>query len=208
MPNVLNNPFFNPELPADRQTTLKQRALPNFIIPGAQKAGTTSLYRYLELHPQVLGAYKKEIHFFDHRVWHGPDYYFYFDLANEAHWRWYWQHFVRSRGRVNGEMTPAYSILPEHRIKELANHLPEIKIIYSLRNHIGKLANIDFKRFNIILAIYLLLISTLINGFWGIVVFILASLLGWITVKLGVERTNLMGAVIIPTLLLLFKVFL
>jgi putative membrane protein len=81
-------------------------------------------------------------------------------------------------------------------------------VIYLLRKHIGKLANIDFKRFNIILAIYLLLISALINGFWGIVIFALASSLGWITVKLGVERTNLMGAVIIPTLLLLFGLFL
>ncbi len=36
----------------------------------------------------------------------------------------------------------------------------------------------------------------------------LASVLGWVTIKLGVERTQLMGAVIIPTLMLLFGIFL
>jgi TctA family transporter len=45
-----------------------------------------------------------------------------------------------------------------------------------------------------------------LDGFIGVVVFALASLLGYITIKLGVERTNLMGAVIIPTLLLLFGI--
>jgi putative membrane protein len=79
--------------------------------------------------------------------------------------------------------------------------------IFILRKRIGNLANIDFSKANIILAIYLLLISGLINGVLGIVIFALASDLGWITVKMGVERTNLMGAVIVPTLLLLFKVF-
>jgi putative membrane protein len=82
-----------------------------------------------------------------------------------------------------------------------------VGLIYLLRKHIGRLANIDFSKANYILAIYLFAICALIDGFFGIAVFILASALGWVTVKMGVERTNLMGAVIIPTLLLLFKVF-
>lgn len=82
-----------------------------------------------------------------------------------------------------------------------------VGVVYLLRNRIGRLANIDFSKANIILAVYLLLISAIINGVLGLVVFVLASALGWITVKIGIERTNLMGAVIIPTLVLLFGLF-
>ena len=39
--------------------------LPAFIILGAQKAGTTSLYEYLCQHPQIVSARRKEVHFFD-----------------------------------------------------------------------------------------------------------------------------------------------
>ena len=50
------------------------RPLPDFLILGAQKAGTTSLHRYLELHPSVLKPRVKEVHFFDEeRAWaRGP----------------------------------------------------------------------------------------------------------------------------------------
>lgn len=48
-----------------RRTTWLGRALPSFLIIGAQKCGTTSLYDYLEEHPQLWGAYTKEVHFFD-----------------------------------------------------------------------------------------------------------------------------------------------
>jgi len=40
-------------------------AMPNFFIVGAQKAGTTSLYHYLEQHPEVYMSSRKEPHFFD-----------------------------------------------------------------------------------------------------------------------------------------------
>ncbi len=39
-------------------------ALPSFLIIGAPKAGTTSLYQYLKQHPQVYMSYPKEPHFF------------------------------------------------------------------------------------------------------------------------------------------------
>ncbi len=82
-----------------------------------------------------------------------------------------------------------------------------VAIIYLLRRYIGKLAEIDFSKFNIILALYLVAIVFVLNGFIGLIIFALASLLGVVTVRLGVERTTLMGAVIVPTILLLFKIF-
>ncbi len=48
-----------------RLPTAILRGLPDFIIVGAQKAGTTAFYSYLIQHPTVLPALKKEIHFFD-----------------------------------------------------------------------------------------------------------------------------------------------
>jgi Sulfotransferase family len=39
--------------------------MPNFFIVGAQKAGTTSLYHYLNQHPQVYMSSRKEPHFFE-----------------------------------------------------------------------------------------------------------------------------------------------
>ena len=42
--------------------------MPNFFIVGAQKAGTTSLYHYLNQHPQVYMSPIKEPFFFDHEM--------------------------------------------------------------------------------------------------------------------------------------------
>jgi hypothetical protein len=42
--------------------------MPNFFIVGAQKAGTTSLYHYLDQHPQVFMSPIKEPFFFDHEI--------------------------------------------------------------------------------------------------------------------------------------------
>jgi len=38
-----------------RHATRKRRILPSFLIIGAQRAGTTSLFRYLLTHPDVAG---------------------------------------------------------------------------------------------------------------------------------------------------------
>lgn len=83
-----------------------------------------------------------------------------------------------------------------------------VLLAYLLRKHIVKLASVDFSKINVVLACYLACLVLLLDGFSGIAVFALASALGWVTVRMGVERTNLMGAVILPTLLLLFGIFL
>jgi hypothetical protein len=50
---------------AARRATASARVLPDFLIIGAQKAGTTSLYAYLCAHPDVRAAGRKEVHYFD-----------------------------------------------------------------------------------------------------------------------------------------------
>lgn len=98
-------------------------ALPNFIIIGAMKAGTSSLFHYLSQHPQILAGTKKEVHFFD---------------ANyEKSEAWYRQHFplrgTLTSGRITGEATPSYIFNPHvaHRIHQL---VPRVKLIVVLRN--------------------------------------------------------------------------
>ncbi len=45
--------------------TQKENQLPNFIIGGTLKAGTTSVYTYLNSHPHICGSSTKETRFFN-----------------------------------------------------------------------------------------------------------------------------------------------
>src|SRR5947209_12767498 len=48
-----------------RVMTNQMRLLPDFLIIGGQRCGTTSLYYYLINYPGISSAYTKEVHFFD-----------------------------------------------------------------------------------------------------------------------------------------------
>src|SRR3954447_18864580 len=52
-------------LRAERLATAGRRGLPDFVIIGAPKCGTTSLFTYLAAHPLVLPSTTKEVHFVD-----------------------------------------------------------------------------------------------------------------------------------------------
>ncbi len=58
-----------------RLRSAESRMTPDFIVIGAQKSGTTFLFRKLVAQPGVLPAYKKEIHFFDRRDGNGMVWY-------------------------------------------------------------------------------------------------------------------------------------
>lgn len=76
-----------------RRLTAELRQWPDFIIIGAQRAGTTSLYRFLMGHPRATAARLKELHYFD-------------KLYRRGH-RWYRSNFpLRRAGQVTGEATP------------------------------------------------------------------------------------------------------
>lgn len=80
-------------------------------------------------------------------------------------------------------------------------------LIYAIRKHVAKIASLDFSKANIILALYLVSITLVIDGVLGVAVLFVSGALGVLTLKLGVERTNLMGAIIVPTLMLLLRIF-
>jgi hypothetical protein len=99
--------------------------LPNFIIIGAPRSGTTWMHENLREHPDVFMPREKELHFFDRHYEEGTDYYRpYFNNVNAE--------------KAIGEATPAYMYKPEvcRRIKD---QLPQAKLIVSLRNPIDRI---------------------------------------------------------------------
>ena len=58
-----------------RRASAGGRPLPDFLIIGAQKAGTTSLHAYLTQHTSVVAPVTKEVHFFDHEYQRGSGWY-------------------------------------------------------------------------------------------------------------------------------------
>jgi Sulfotransferase domain len=65
-----------------RRATARARLRPNFLVVGAQKAGTTSLHRYLAEHPAVLPASVKEVRYFNRFYTNGEAWYLaHFPLA-------------------------------------------------------------------------------------------------------------------------------
>jgi len=118
-----------------RALTRKERLVPSFIIIGAARAGTTSLYAYLNSHPNVLPAARKETVFFNYAYHSNLDWYrMYFPTISEQ------EKAKKQRGQkiiTTGEATPSYLIDP-HVPKRISEMLPGIKLIVLLRNPIER----------------------------------------------------------------------
>lgn len=113
-----------------RHATWTKRALPDFIIIGAQKAGTSSLYNYLGQHPQIAPSYTKEVHYFDGGISPSID-----TFAKGT--KWYASHFpLRRNVSIDTkifEASPLYLFNPV-AAKRMSELLPDVKIIALLRN--------------------------------------------------------------------------
>jgi hypothetical protein len=113
-----------------RSPTSRFRVLPDFLIIGAQRGGTSSLYKYLEGHPSIVASVRKEVEYFSRRYSLGLS--------------WYRSHFptrVRKaylegirRGKIlTFEATPDYLFLPTAAARA-AEVVPDAKIVVLLRN--------------------------------------------------------------------------
>ncbi len=119
---------------AFRRATAGLRSLPDFIIVGAQRAGTTSLYRYLAGHPAILPASRKEVHYFDVNFDAGLDWYrAHFPLGARVHGR----RLVGGASFRTGEASPYYMFHP-HAARRIAAALPRVKLVVLLRNPIDR----------------------------------------------------------------------
>jgi hypothetical protein len=104
--------------------------LPTFLIIGAMKAGTTSLYHYLRAHPEVYMPPFKAPEFF----------------AGDSHWRrgieWYARQFDGADpGAIAiGEASNVYTKYPRYQgvPQRIAEYIPDARLIYVLRDPIAR----------------------------------------------------------------------
>lgn len=116
-----------------RPVTAPYRLEPTFLIVGAQRCGTTSMFKTLAQHPDVASPFlRKGIHYFD---------------KNYARpWEWYRGHFpieassrARRRGRRvhTGESSPYYMFHP-HAIARIAGDLPDVRLLMLVRDPVER----------------------------------------------------------------------
>ena len=104
----------------------KVQRKPDFLIIGAQKAGTSSLFHYLSQHPDIDLPSNKELHFFDIQYKNGIE--------------WYSALFPKKRflsRKITGEASPYYLFHPL-AAERVHAHYPSIKLIILLRNPIDR----------------------------------------------------------------------
>jgi sulfotransferase family protein len=105
----------------------RHATMPNLIIIGGLKCGTTSVHHYLGLHPEVQMSKPKELNFFVAELnW---------DLGLD----WYRARFDE-RFAVRGESSPHYTNLPrfEGVAERIESHCPDARLIYMVRDPINR----------------------------------------------------------------------
>jgi hypothetical protein len=111
---------------AGRQTSAV-RLMPSFLIVGAQRCGTTSLFTALSQHPGVrMPLGRKGIHYFDAAYGH--------DLS------WYRGHFPVTRPGahvITGESSPYYMFHPLAP-ERIARDLPSVQLLVALRDPVER----------------------------------------------------------------------
>ncbi|WP_019503570.1 sulfotransferase domain-containing protein [Pleurocapsa sp. PCC 7319] len=112
-----------------RIATSPFRIMPSFIIIGAKKCGTTSLFRYLIEHPNIGAPSTKEISYFDLNFAKGNIWYrsfFPMSLPN-----------LESQTLITGEASASYICHPKAP-KRIAKVLPHVKLIALLRDPVDR----------------------------------------------------------------------
>lgn len=111
-----------------RRLDRRPRCDPDFIVVGAQKAGTTSLFAYLAAHREIDRPLVKEINYFS--LW--PD-------RGQA---WYRRNFPLDRPgrRITGEASPMYMVHPL-ALQRIAHDLPAVKVVAILREPVSRLVS-------------------------------------------------------------------
>lgn len=106
-----------------RLSSVPLRRKPDYLIVGAQKAGTTTMFNMLSRHPAVANPLNKEMHYFDRR-----------DIRSSWEYR---RHFPISSQKITGEATPSYLFYPGVA-EQVRQELPDTKIVVVLRNPVDR----------------------------------------------------------------------
>jgi hypothetical protein len=94
--------------------------VPDFVGIGGQRCGTTWLYAHLSRHPQVRFPAGKELQ--------------YWNSSPEGPEEWFELFPAAPPGVKQGEITPAYAILPEPVVAEIVAAAPDLRLILNIRN--------------------------------------------------------------------------
>lgn len=138
-------------------TTKERQKLPNFFVVGAAKSGTTSLYEYMKMHPQIYMAPIKETHHFSTDIDNSkfrPNYarslnkdlskFLETDMQEGI-----FHAFVKERDQYNklfknvkdekaiGEITNSY-LYSQEAARNIFTRFPDAKVIMMLRNPIDR----------------------------------------------------------------------
>lgn len=135
-----------PTLPAPVRTVLRNgvwaygratagmRPLPDFLVVGGQKCGTTALYAYLRWHPQVTGPAWKEVSYFDRHYGRGEAWY----RGQFPSRPWLWLTGGRSGRRpLVGEASPSYLLHP-HAPARVRKLVPDVRLVALLRDPVDR----------------------------------------------------------------------
>jgi hypothetical protein len=117
--------------------TASRRQLPSFILVGAQRAGTTSLFRALMSHPLIHSAnYHKGVN--------------YFDVNYHRDFSWYQGHFPTTANLQRASRTSSvsgdpitfeasgYYMFHPCAPERMARHLPDVRILAMLRDPVER----------------------------------------------------------------------
>lgn len=117
--------------PRAREAAIDPGRLPTFLLIGGMKCGTTSLFHYLQAHPEIAMSPLKEVDFF----------------VEEGNWRrgldWYRRQFdVSGTGTLAvGEASTSYTKWPEYDgvAERIARTLPDVRLVYVVREPIDRI---------------------------------------------------------------------
>lgn len=115
-----------PERALIRRGTLgtEHLTLPHFLGLGAPKSGSTWLHHNLDRHPEVFVPPEKELHYFCH--------------FHHRSIRWYSSKFSQADARMRGEITPNYAELPSSLVDEIADLMPDLRLLLMMRDPVDR----------------------------------------------------------------------
>ncbi|MDT0575930.1 sulfotransferase domain-containing protein [Croceicoccus sp. F390] len=112
-----------------RRATAHMRVLPDFLLVGGMKCGTSSMFRSLSRHSMIEPPFRKEVHYFSTGWQQGKSH------------SWYRAHFPRKSsvhdGSITGEACPAYLFHPT-AMARCAMVVPDARIIVILRDPVER----------------------------------------------------------------------
>ena len=107
--------------------TASLRKLPDFLVIGGKRCGTTTLFEFLKQHPSISNPPFDHMGFFDDNYRLGIDYYkSFFPVKNK-----------KNDLMINYDVTTSYLANP-HVPERMFKHMPNVKLITLLRNPIAR----------------------------------------------------------------------